>query len=75
MKKLYYQQLQELSGQFICHVVIGYIGTYPILGNMTKASTHHWFMRFPIAVSLAMFLGVQAQYWNRPNKIFHELMA
>lgn len=75
MKKLYHQQLQELSGQFVAHLGIGWLLSYPLMGPIVKASSHQFFIRLPFTLTIAMFLGVQAQYWERPNKTFHELMS
>jgi len=75
MKKLYYQQLQELSGQFVLHVTCGYLISFPLLGPITKSSAHGYYLRLPVALTCSMFLGVQASHWQRPNKIYHELMS
>lgn len=32
-------------------------------------------LRFPIAMTVATFLGVQAANWQRPSRVFHEVMA
>lgn len=75
MKELYYWQLQELSGQFVAHVLVGWGLTYPLMGPIIKNMHFAWWLRFPAAATFATFLGVQATNWQRPSKSFHELMS
>jgi hypothetical protein len=75
MKELYFWQLQEMSGQFAAHVVIGWGLTFPLMGPVVRSATHGWMLRFPVAMTIATFLGIQASNWQRPSKTFHEIMA
>jgi hypothetical protein len=75
MKELYFWQLQEMSGQFVAHVIFGWALTYPLMGPIVKSHMHGWMLRFPVAMTVATFLGVQASNWQRPSKTFHELMS
>ena len=75
MKELYFWQLQEMSGQFVSHVLFGWALTYPLMGPIVKSSLHGWMLRFPVAMTFATFLGVQASNWQRPSKTFHEIMS
>jgi hypothetical protein len=75
MKELYFWQLQEMSGQFFAHILFGWGLTYPIMGPIIKNAHYAWWLRFPVALSLATFLGVQASNWQRPCKPFHEIMS
>ena len=63
MKELYYWQLQEMGGQFAAHVIIGWGLTFPLMGPIVKSATHGWMLRFPVAMTIATFLGVQASNW------------
>jgi hypothetical protein len=45
------------------------------MGPIVRSATHGWLLRFPIGVSISLFMSVQAANWNRPSKAFHELMA
>ena len=58
MKELYFSQLQELSGQAVCHMIFGWALTYPFFGPIFKSATHGWSFRFPVAVTIALFLSV-----------------
>lgn len=75
MKELQFAQLQELSGQFIAHCTFGWGATFLLMGPIVRSATHGWLLRFPIAVSISLFMGVQAANWTRPSQGFHELMA
>jgi hypothetical protein len=75
MKELYAWQLQELSGQFIVHTAVGWGLTFPLMGPIVKSATHGWYLRLPVALTFATFLGVQASAWERPSKAFHDLVA
>jgi len=75
MKELYNQQLQELSGQFLAHTIFGWAVTYPLMGPIIKGSAHGWMLRYPVTLSIALFMGVQASNWNRPSKVFHEIVC
>lgn len=75
MKELYFWQLQEMSGQFLAHVLFGWALTYPLMGPIVKSSLHGWMFRFPVAMTVATFLGVQASNWQRPSSTFHEIMS
>ena len=75
MKELYFWQLQEMSGQAVAHVIIGWGLTFPFMGPIVKSSAHGWYLRFPVAMTFATFLSVQASNWQRPCKTFHEIMA
>ncbi|CDW73363.1 dhhc zinc finger domain containing protein [Stylonychia lemnae] len=75
MKELYFWQLQEMSGQAVCHVIIGWGLTFPLMGPIVKSSAHGWYLRMPVAMTFATFLSVQASNWQRPSKTFHEIMA
>ena len=70
MKELYHWQLQELSGQFVAHSVVGWLLTYPLGGRIIKGNHVGWMLRLPFALTFATFLGVQASTWERPNKTF-----
>ena len=75
MKSLYHWQLQELSGQFVAHSMVGWGLTYLLTGPIIKGPAVGWYVRMPFALSFATFLGVQAAAWERPNKSFHELVT
>jgi len=45
------------------------------MGPIVKSATHGWYLRLPVALTFATFLGVQASAWERPSKAFHDLMA
>lgn len=75
MKELYFSQLQEMSGQAVCHVIFAYGLTFPLLGPIVKSATHSWYLRFPMTATIATFLALQASNWQRPNRHFHEVMA
>jgi hypothetical protein len=75
MKELYFWQLQEMSGQFIAHIIFGWGLTYPLMGPIVKSSLHGWMLRFPVAMTIATFLGVQAANWARPSRVFHEIVS
>ena len=75
MKELYFWQLQEMSGQFFAHVIVGWGLTFPLMGPIVKSSAHGFYLRFPVAMTFATFLAVQASNWQRPCKAFHEIMA
>jgi hypothetical protein len=64
-----------MSGQFVAHALFGWLLTYPLMGPIVKSSAHGWMLRFPVAMTLATFLGIQASNWQRPSKVFHEIMA
>ena len=64
-----------MSGQFVAHVLFGWALTYPFMGPIVKSSLHGWMLRFPVAMTFATFLGVQASNWQRPSKAFHEIMS
>lgn len=67
--------MQEMSGQFVAHVLFGWALTYPLMGPIVKSAAHGWMLRFPVAMTVATFLGVQASNWQRPSRIFHEIMS
>ena len=75
MKELYAWQLQELSGQFVLHTAVGWGMCFPLMGPIIKSATHGWYLRLPVALSFATFLGVQASSWERPSQSFHDLMC
>jgi hypothetical protein len=75
MKELYFWQLQELSGQFVAHIIVGWGLTYPLMGPIIRSSAHSNYFRLPVALTIASFMGVQASTWKRPNKTFHEIMS
>jgi hypothetical protein len=75
MKELYYQQLQELSGQAICHLLFGWGLSFLMMGPIVRSATHGWMLRLPPTLTIATFLSVQASNWQRPNRTFHELMS
>jgi hypothetical protein len=75
MKELYFWQLQEMSGQFVAHILVGWGVTYPLMGPIIKNFQINWWFRLPAALTFATFLGVQASNWQRPCKPFHEIMA
>lgn len=75
MKELYFWQLQEMSGQFAAHVLVGWGLTFPLMGPIVRSATHGWYLRFPVAMTIATFLGIQASNWQRPSKVFHEIMS
>ena len=56
-------------------MIFGWALTYPLMGPIVKSSVHGWMLRFPVAATVATFLGVQASNWQRPSKVFHEIMA
>ena len=64
-----------MSGQFVAHVLFGWALTYPLMGPIVKSSAHGWMLRFPVAMTIATFFGVQASNWRRPSKAFHDVMA
>jgi hypothetical protein len=75
MKELYFWQMQELTGQFVAHMLVGWGLTFPLMGPIVRGSTHGFMLRFPIAITIACYLGVQATNWPRPSKTFHEIMS
>lgn len=75
MKELYFWQLQEMSGQFAAHAIAGWLFAYPLMGPIVKSSAHGVWLRLPVALTIATFLGVQATNWQRPSKSFHEVMS
>ena len=75
MKELYFWQLQELSGQFLAHFIVGWGLTFPLMGPIVRSATHGWMLRFPVALSIATFLGVQGSNRRRPSRTFHEIVA
>ena len=75
MKELYHRQLQELSGQFVAHSLVGWFMCYPLCGPIVKGPHVGWMLRLPFALTFATFLGVQASAWERKNKTFHELIS
>ena len=75
MKELYYWQLQELSGQFLAHTLVGWGLCFPLMGPIVRGATNGWMLRFPFALSFATFLGVQASAWERPSQAFHDLVS
>jgi hypothetical protein len=75
MKELYYWQLQELSGQFVAHTLVGWALCYPLMGPIVKGATQGWMLRLPPTLSIATFLGVQAAAWERPSSAFHDLVS
>ena len=75
MKELQLDQLQELSGQWAAHFAFGWLASYAIMGPVVRSATHGWLLRFPIGLSVSLFMGVQAANWARPNRTFHELMS
>ena len=58
MKELYYQQLQELSGQAVAHVLFGWLATFPLMGPIVRSSAHGWLLRFPVTLTIATFMSV-----------------
>ena len=48
---------------------------FPLMGPIVKSATHGWMLRFPVALTIATFLGVQASSWERQNKAFHDLVS
>ena len=58
MKELYHWQLQELSGQFAAHTLIGYMLVFPLMGPIVKGAAHGWMLRLPPTLTIATFLGV-----------------
>ena len=75
MKELYRWQLQELSGQFVAHTLVGWLLTFPLMGPVVKNVAHGMALRLPVTLTFATFLGVQASAWERPNKCFHDLVS
>ena len=75
MKELYFKQLQEMSGQAVAHIIFGFALTFPLMGPIVKSGAHTMYLRFPVAITIATFMAVQASNWQRPSKPFHELMA
>lgn len=75
MKELQFCQLQELSGQFCANLLAGWLFTFPLMGPIVRSSTHGWLLRLPVTLSIALFLGVQSANWQRPSKIFNELVS
>ena len=55
--------------------MVGWALVFPLMGPIVKSATHGWMLRFPVALTIATFLGVQASSWERPNKAFHDLMS
>ena len=49
--------------------------TFPLMGPVVRSAHHGFMLRFPIAMTIATFLAVQASNWQRPCKTFHEIMA
>ena len=45
------------------------------MGPIVRSSVHGWYLRLPPATVFATFLAVQANAWQRPNRIFTDLMA
>ena len=58
MKELYYQQLQELSGQFVAHTLVGWLATFPLMGPIVRSAAHGWLLRFPVTLTISLFLMV-----------------
>ena len=75
MKELYFAQLQELSGQAVAHLLVGWLLSYPLMGPIFRSATQGWLFRLPLTVTIASFLSVQAANWGRPKKAFHEVMS
>jgi hypothetical protein len=63
MKELYFWQLQELSCQFVAHAAFGYLMTFPLMGPIVRSAHHGFMLRFPIALTIATFMGVQGANW------------
>ena len=68
-------QLQELACQSFMHSVMGWALTYPLMGPIIRSQAVNWIFRLPCAMSIALFLHVQAANWMRPSKAFHEIMS
>ncbi len=64
-----------MSGQAVAHVLVAWGLTYPLMGPIVKSSAHGWMLRFPVAMTIATFLGLQASNWGRPSRVFHEIMS
>ena len=74
MKELYIQQTQELSGQMIAHFGFAWLITFPLMGPIVRSAVHGWALRFPPAMALGCLLHQNGANWERPNKVFHEIM-
>jgi len=55
--------------------MVGWALCYPLMGPIVRSATHGWMLRWPIAITFATFLGVQASAWERPSKVFHEVIS
>jgi hypothetical protein len=58
MKELYFSQLQELSGQFVAHSIVGFGLAMLLMGPVAKSRVHIFWLKLPPALTFATFLGV-----------------
>ena len=75
MKTLYKNQVGRLTGQWIFNYALGYALTFPLMGPIIRSYGHGFILRFPVALTFALFMHQQSQYRQSENKIFHEIMA
>ena len=75
VKELYYQQMQELSGQTVAHMIMGYGLSYLLMGPIVKGHLAGWYLRIAPFMTFTTFLSVQGANWQRPNRTFHELVT
>ena len=54
---------------------MGWLATFPLMGPIVRSTAHGWLLRFPVSLTISLFLMVQASNWDRPNKVFHEIVA
>lgn len=54
---------------------MGWALTFPLMGPIVRGTAHGWLLRAPMTLTIGLFLGVQAANWDRPNKIFHEIIS
>ncbi len=64
-----------MSGQAVAHVLFGWLATFPLMGPIVRSSAHGWYLRFPVTLTIATFMSVQASNWQRPNRIYHEIVS
>ena len=68
--------MQDLTFQVVHNSVLGIGLAYYFMGPRIKAFTNaSWNLRGPVAMTLMLFFHQQTQYWDRGNKVFHEIMA
>lgn len=59
----------------MAHALFGWVGTYLVMGPLLRNVGHNYAMRIPISLSIATFMGVQAQTWERDSMVFHEIVS